>query len=380
MTGGTGRVSVSRGIARVWAALLAALLVACASEKPKPTPLEPIEAKLTMREVWNNRLDGVKFPLTVLARDGVFVVAATDGTVLALDAATGQARWRGQVGTSLSAGVGSDGRYAAVATRDNEIVVLDNGTERWRKRLNSRITTAPLVAGERVFVMGVDRVVAAYDAIDGRLLWRLHRPGDALTLSQPGVLAAYKNTLVAGQGPLMVGLDPLKGSVRWEVAMANPRGTNEIERLADLVGPPLRVGDTVCVRAFQSAVACALADSGTLRWSRNVGGQHAVGGDAELVSGADASDRVSAWKAASGDILWTQEKFLYRGLSAPLVMPSAVLFGDAEGYVHALARSDGAPIGRLATDGSAVVAQPAQTGGTVLVVTRNGGLHALRFD
>jgi outer membrane assembly lipoprotein YfgL len=360
--------------------LAAVLLAGCAAEKPKPTPLEAIEAKLNVRAAWDSRLDGVKFPLSVQARDGLFVVAASDGAVVALDAATGQARWRGDAGKALSAGVGSDGRFAAVSTRDNELVVFDAGTERWRKRLNSRITTAPLVAGERVFVMGVDRVVAAYDALDGRLLWRAQRTGDALTLSQPGVLAAYKNTLVAGQGPLMVGLDPLKGSVRWEVAMANPRGTNEIERLADLVGPPLRVGDTLCARAFQSAVACAQADSGTLRWTRNVGGQHAVGGDAELLVGADASDRITAWKVGSGDIMWTQEKFLYRGLSAPLVMPQAVLFGDAEGYVHVLSRADGQPIGRFSTDGSGVAAQPVMLNGTVLVVTRNGGLHALRLE
>ncbi len=326
------------------------------------------------------RLDGVKFPLTVLARDGLFVVAGSDGTVLALDAASGQPRWRGDAGKAISAGVGSDGRFAAVTTRDNELVVFEAGNERWRKRLNSRITTAPLVAGERVFVMGVDRVVTAYDVLDGRQLWRLQRPNDALTLSQPGLLAAYKNTLIAGQGPMMVGLDPLRGSVRWEVALANPRGTNEIERLADLVGPALRVGDTLCARAFQSAVACARADSGTLRWTRNVGGQHAVGGDAELVAGADASDRISAWKADSGDTAWTQDKFLYRGLSAPLVTPKAVLFGDSEGWLHALSRTDGQPVGRFATDGSAVVAQPALHNDIVLVVTRNGGLHALRFD
>jgi outer membrane assembly lipoprotein YfgL len=365
---------------RPWLVLTALLLAACAAEKPKPTPLEPIEAKLSARALWSTRLDSVKFPLSVQARDGLFIVAASDGTVAAFDAASGQARWRGDAGKALSAGVGSDGRFAAVSTRDNELVVFDAGRELWRKQLSSRITTAPLVAGERVFVMGVDRVVAAYDVLDGRLLWRLQRPGDALTLSQPGVLAAYKNTLVAGQGPLMLGVDPLKGSVRWEVAMANPRGTNEIERLADLVGPPLRVGDTLCARAFQSAVACARADNGTLRWSRNVGGQHAVGGDAELVAGADASDRITAWKVGSGDIVWTQEKFLYRGLSAPLVTPQAVLFGDAEGYVHALSRTDGQPIGRFSTDGSAVVAQPVLHNGTVLVVTRNGGLHALRFD
>ena len=104
-----------------------------------------------------------------------------------------------------------------------------------------------------------------------------------------------------------------------------------------------------------------------------------MGADPELVAGADASDRVTAWKTESGDIAWTQEKLLYRGLSGPLVTQAAVLVGDSEGYVHALARNDGRLLARWSTDGSAVVAPPVRLGDTVLVVTRNGGLYALRI-
>jgi len=43
--------------------------------------------------------------------------------------------------------------------------------------------------------------------------------------------------LLVGQGQRLTGVDPLRGSVRWEVPLANPRGTNEVERVADLVGP-----------------------------------------------------------------------------------------------------------------------------------------------
>jgi len=373
----TGRALARGPRALAAAGLAAVLLAACAAEKPKPTPLEPVQPKVELRVLWRAQVDAVKFPLSVAVRNGEYIVGGSDGAVAAFDAATGAARWRAQAGAPLSAGVGSDGRYAAVATRDDVIVVFDNGVERWRKHLSSRITTAPLVAGERVFVMGVDRFVSAFDAQDGTLLWKLQRPGDALTLAQPGVLAAYKNTLLAGQGAHLIGVEPTRGRVEWDVAMANPRGTNEVERLADLVGPPLRLGDTVCARAFQSAVGCARADTGTLRWSRNVGGIQPVGGDTELVVGGDASDRITAWKTPSGDIAWTQEGLLYRGLSAPLVLDHAVLFGDFEGYVHALARVDGQLIGRLATDGSPVAAQPVRSGNTVLVVTRNGGLFAL---
>ena len=360
---------------------LGLLLAGCAADKPKPTPLEPVSAQIAGRQVWQAKLDSVRFPLAVAVRGGQFTVAGSDGTVLALDAQSGRELWRGQAGARLSAGVGSDGRRAAVVTTDNELVVLDQGAKLWSTRLASRTSTAPLVAGERVFVLGVDRAVHAFDAIDGRRLWTVQRPGEALTLAQPGVLAAHKNTLVAGIGALMTGIDPTTGSVRWEVPITSPRGTNEVERLNDLVGPVLRVGDQLCARAFQTAVGCVAVagpDRASLRWSRLAGGQQAVGGDAEFVFGADGSDRLSAWKASGGELAWSNERLLYRNLSAPLAAGKTVLFGDVEGQVHFLNRDDGKTLLRLGTDGSPVVAQPVLAGSTMLVVTRNGGVFAFR--
>lgn len=357
------------------------LIAACSStEKPKPTALESLSPQIAGRQVWSARLDNVQFPLAVAVRDGAFIVAATDGTVAAFEAQSGREQWRGQAGRKLSAGVGSDGRFAAVVTVDNELVVLDRGNRSWSSPLLSRTTTAPLVAGERVFVVGVDRVVHAFDALDGRRLWTYKRAGEPLTLAQPGVLAAYKNTLLVGQGASLVGLDPTKGTLNWDVPVTSPRGTNEVERLNDLVGPVLRVGDTVCARAFQTAVGCVAANTGSLRWSRLNAGQQPLGGDAEYVFGADASDRISAWRAANGDLAWSNERLLYRGLSAPLSAGPTVVFGDIEGQVHFLSRTDGKTLLRLPTDGSPVVAQPVLSGTTVLVVTRNGGLFAFRPD
>ena len=357
---------------------LAGLLLGCSSDKPKPTPLEAITPQIAGRLVWSARIDGAAPGLIAVARDGEFTLAAADGAVLALQADSGREVWRGNAGARLGAGVGSDGRFAAVVTRDNDVVVLERGAVKWRARLNSRVSTAPLVAGERVFVIGVDRVVTAFDALDGRLLWTLQRPGDALTLSQPGVIAAFKDTLLVGLGQRLTGIDPLRGTVRWEVALANPRGTNEVERLADLTGPLLRVGDVVCARSFQSAVGCANAQQATLLWSKNVGGVQAVGGDGELVIGADANDRITAWRASNGDLAWSSESLRYRGLSGPLVVGRTVIFGDAEGQVHFLDRADGKTLLRLPTDGSPVVGVPVLAGKTILIVTRNGGLFAFR--
>jgi outer membrane protein assembly factor BamB len=237
---------------------------------------------------------------------------------------------------------------------------------------------APLVAGERVFVLGVDRSVQAFDALDGRRLWTLQRPGDALTLAQPGVITAWRNLLLVGQGPRLAALDPLRGNVRWEVTVANPRGTNEVERLADLwVRRCAWATASACARSSRRWAASTPRAARSL-WSRPGGGTQPVGGDEQLLFGADASDRITAWRTETGETAWTNERLLYRGLSVPLAVGPAVVFGDAEGQVHFLSREDEPHAARLPTDGTPIVGAPVLSGTTMLVATRGGGLFAFR--
>jgi outer membrane protein assembly factor BamB len=199
-----------------------------------------------------------------------------------------------------------------------------------------------------------------------------------LTLAQSGVIAAFKDTLVVGQGRAswasIRSPAASAGTCRWR----RPRGTNEVERLADLVGPAARVGNRLCARAFQAAVGCVDGDAGKLLWSKNVGGTDAVGADAEYVFGADASDRMTAWRLDTGLVGWTSEALLYRGLSAPAVLGGSVVYADTEGTLHWLSRDKGEAQLRLPTDGSGIAVPPVVSGGTLLAVTRSGGVFAFR--
>ena len=373
-----GATAQLRGLALGLAAITAVVLAGCAADKPKPTPLENLTPRIAASQVWEARIGTVGFPMVPTVSGGVFYVASGSGDVVALQADSGATLWRASAGGAIAAGVGSDGRYTSVVTRGNEVVTFDSGREVWRKRVPSAVVTPPFVAGERVFVMGVDRVVHAFDALDGRRLWVYSKPGDALTLAQASVVTSFRNNLVVAQGQRLTALDPLRGTVQWEVPLASPRGTNEVERLADLIGPAVRVGDRVCARAFQSAVGCADAARGALLWSRNNAGAHAVASNEELVFGADASDRITAWRASSGDVAWQSEKLLYRGLSGALAVGPSVVFGDSEGYLHFMAAASGEQQLRLRTGSKAILGAPALSGTTMLVVAQDGGIYAFR--
>ncbi|WP_290675559.1 outer membrane protein assembly factor BamB [Aquabacterium sp.] len=356
------------------------VLAACGSSKPSPAALESLTPTVRLTTLWSHRVGSIDGNLILAVRDGQVTTASKDGEVVSFEVATGKERWRGKAGADLTASVGSDGRYAAVVTQANELVAFDQGKVLWRERLPGRVITAPLVAGERVFIQSVDRSVRAYDVQNGRWLWQYQRPGgEPLALANAGVITAFRDTLLVGQGPRLVGLDPLKGTVRFDLNVGTPRGTNEVERLADLVGPMARVDDEACVRTFQLNVACVELNRGSLRWSKPQAGRQAVGADQRLVVGADGADRLTAWKAENGDVLWRADRFTYRNLSAPAVWGNRVVVGDGKDYLHVLAAEDGRTVGRFELD-DPLAAAPVAHGETLLVVTRKGTLYALRAN
>lgn len=355
-------------------------LANCSSgpEKPKPAELAANPGLLGVKLAWTSNVGRVDFPLDIKAIGAKLTLASTEGVVGSIDAISGAELWRVNVGAQISAGVGSDGRYASVITRANELVTLDSGREIWRQKMSAQGFTAPLVAGGRVFVLAADRSLTAFDVQSGRKLWNQQRPGESLVLRQSGVLLAVGDTLVAGLAGRLVGLNPLNGSTRWEAPIASPRGTNDIERLVDLVGRVSREGDVVCARAFQSALGCVDAARGTVLWTKPADGFVGVHGDDKFVFGVEGDGKIIAWRRADGERAWVSERLRYRSLTAPLVVGRSVAVGDDAGLVHLLSREDGSALTRISTDGSAIAAAPVLAGGTLVVVTRNGGVFGFK--
>jgi outer membrane protein assembly factor BamB len=394
------KVTARRVSSFVWLASVVSILAGCgsvgsslgsalgfsSSEKNKQPELAVNVPKLAVRMAWSARLNAVNFPLDI-AVDGVnksntasITIASTDGVVASLDANTGREFWRAQAGKAIAAGVGSEGSNAAVVTETNELISFDNGREIWRQKLGISSYTAPLVSGGRVFVLGSDRSISAFDGVKGSKLWTQKRSAEALTLRQSGVLLMVSDTLVASSSGRLLGINPLDGSIRWDTAIAVARGTNDVERLVDLVGRVSNVSEVVCARAHRVSVGCVNTFRGKLLWSKPAVGFEGVQGDERTVFGTESDGKVIAWNNTNGERLWVAEQLLGRNLSAPAVMGKAIVVGDSTGLVHFLSKTDGSALNRLPTDGSAMAAAPVVVGNTLVVVTRNGGIFGFAAE
>ena len=96
-----------------------------------------------------------------------------DGEVVALNAATGKARWRRHIGPTESSPLVAAGRLF-VGDWLGDVYALDPGTGRtvWRFRAGGQVKDGMAVSSGRVFFGAYDGHLYALRARDGRLLWR----------------------------------------------------------------------------------------------------------------------------------------------------------------------------------------------------------------
>lgn len=361
-------------------ASLVVLLAGCSSTSNhvKPADLGLNPSLIKARVVWSANVGNVDFSLEPEVIGHTVFLANASGVLISIDARTGVQTLKGNIGEKLSAGVGANADINAVVTRSNELVVSTGSTVLWRQKMGAQVFTSPMVAGGRVFVLAADRTVSAFDLQTGRRIWVLQRPGESLVLRQPGLLMAVGDTLVVGLSGQLVGINSNNGNMLWSAPVAISRGTNEIERLVDLVGPATRDATVVCSRAFQSAVACVDAANGRLLWTKPANGSVGLAGNGNYLYGSESDGKIVAWNHANGEQAWRSDRLKFRSLTTPVLLEKSIALGDDEGVVHFIAAKDGSSLAYVKTDGSAIVAGPVLAGGTLVVVTRNGGVFGIK--
>lgn len=366
-------------------------LVACSSLNPfskadvKNTPATLVEFTPTMalKSLWTSSIGGSgSFTFSPVQIGSNIVVMAADGGIMKLDAGSGATVWRINAGMPLTAGVGANSTTIAVAGEKGFLLVFDlDGKLRWKVQASSEILTAPVIGQGLVLVRSIDNRVAAYDLETGARKWAVNRPLPALTLrAVSGIAMTNELAIVALPGGKLVALSLNNGGLRWEAAVADPKGATELERIADVLGTPVVVGQVVCSAAYQGRVSCFDLGSGAVRWTKNISSEVGVSVDERFVFAVDNGGAVSAYSRSAGSSVWRNDKLVNRKISAPASYGRAVAVGDAFGYLHFLSREDGSFIGRVSTDGSQILTAPIVVDSNLIVQTKSGTVVAFATE
>lgn len=370
---------------------LVALLAGCstldainpfAGKGPKMAELKPFKASVGARVIWRESIGRAETYAFTPAVSGASVYAAgSDGSLTRLD--DGKVVWKVNAGQLLSGGVGSDGTLVAVGSSKGDLLVFSaaDGKLAWKAKATSEILAPPTIGEGLVIVRSGDNRLAAYDATDGKRKWLFQRPSPALSLrvTSPPVIDG-KYVFAGFPGGKLIAVSLANGAAVWEGTVALPKGTTELERVADITSSPVVAGRTICAVAFQGRVACFDLGSGNLVWARDMSSSAGLAVDARYLFVTDEKGAVHALDLSSGASLWKQDALSLRRVSAPLLRRGLVAVADVQGVVHFLNREDGAFAARVSTDGSPVMAPMQALGRNVLVQTNKGGLFAIEAE
>lgn len=370
---------------------LIACLTGCGSWNPfsKPDPktapaeLQSFVPSMSVKKVWSASVGGAgEYTFSPAAVGAQIYAASADGTIVKIDANSGQAAWRVRTDVSLTAGVGASEKLVVVGGQKGLLIAYDTqGKLRWKVQTSSEILAAPVVSDKLVLVHTIDNRVAAFDVENGSNKWTLERPLPILTLRvATGISVKDQMAYVSTPGGKLISVALQNGGMRWEVNAAEPKGATELERVVDMSGAPAIVGATVCAATYQGRVGCFDAANGTSRWSKEISSEVGVAADERFVFAADNQGAVSGFALTGGANVWRNDKLKRRDLSAPSSYGRAVVVGDRFGYLHFLSREDGVFIARMPTDGSKVISTPLVVGNNLVVQTKAGSIVAFATE
>jgi len=380
--------------AKIALLVVVAVLSGCSlfSSKPDPNPPAPlVDFKKTLRAeiVWTAAVSRpvsadktVSFQFNPVYVGNSVFAAVRDGTIVRLDAHNGKVIWRVNAGTELTAGVGSDGTIVTVVGEKGLVQAFDGaGKPLWKAQAPSEVLSSPVVGFGLVVVRSIDNTITAFDADSGNRRWTVVRPIPTLTLrTAPGMALDAQTVYVALPGGRLSALALNNGGSRWEVAVGDPRGTTELERIADVSGVPALGLRDVCAVAYHGRIACFDVSNGNVRWGKEFSSNSGLTLDGQYVFSANDKGEVSQFSRDTGTTVWSNNKLAFRRLSAPIAVGKAVAVGDYQGYIHFLSRDDGAIVARTSTDGSPILVTPIVAGDAVIFQTQAGTLVALAAE
>jgi outer membrane protein assembly factor BamB len=360
-----------------------------------------LEANDHLVEMWEAEIgDGGGYRKIIMAQpvvlNGTVFTMDSDAVVSAFSLVTGKRLWRLDTkpkdldSTNVGGGLGVDGSTLYADNGLSSLVALDvaTGKEKWRANLAFPARSAPMIADGRVFVTTIDDRLLAFTAADGRQLWT-HQAAEPVTsmLGQPAA-GYWRGLIVAGFGSgELACLRADSGSVVWTDGLGASEGRASVADLLSIRGLPVIVNGLVYAISMGGLLVCNDVPTGRRVWERQIAGVDTpyIAGDWMFVISAE--QQIGAININDGRIAWITQ--LPRWDDAvkrkntltwygPLLVSDRLIVTGVSKDAWSLSPYTGEILGHVELSEAAAPTVPVVAEGTVLIVTNDGRLLALR--
>ncbi|WP_185806542.1 PQQ-binding-like beta-propeller repeat protein [Streptomyces sp. RP5T] len=248
-------------------------------------------------------------------------VGDTNGTVYALDAATGRTRWTHPAYLIPHTTLAADDDSVFVSSQDHTVSALDaaTGQPRWSTPLDPM--TGPVTANGLVFAADHNGRIQALDAATGRPRWSAWVDKEVAA----GPVVSHGTVIAAGQNGIVYAFNAATGHAAWSANIPAPV-RNELTT----------AGGTVFLSSKDGRVHALDLATGLIRWSARTGIAHLTAGKAYVYAcTARGKAVVVALDADTGEERWHHATSQHASDTAIAVAGDTV-YAAADGEIDVL--------------------------------------------
>lgn len=373
-------------------ALVTACLSGCsifsADDEIEPAKLQKIEQQVELTTLWSARSASsnnhfwANLQMAVSAES--LFTADHSGSIVASDLKNGQPQWSVDLDLPISGGLGYGDQKLVFGTIEGQIYVLNasDGSLLWSADVSSEVLSSPAVNSKIVVAQSIDNRLYAFDANTGEELWQ-HDAGAPILSVRGNSSSMILNNMVisAFDNGKLIAFNADNGALLWETRLALPKGRTELERMIDIDGQPILVGDIIYSVSYQGRLGALTRGTGRNLWFQDSSSHHSPAHSRGKLFVTEAKNHVvRAFKAGNGEELWNNNQLEYRQLTGPATLGNSVAVADAEGYVHLLDADTGEFVGRTKVGGGGVSVDLLVVDQTLLVQSNNGLISAFKIQ
>ncbi len=288
-------------------------------------------------------------------------------------------------------GLAASGGTVFATTGFGTLVAIEAATGQllWTQDLNSKASGAPTVHEGVVYLVTRNDVGWAIDAANGRILWQtLGAIAEAGVTggSSPAIAGAL--VIFPFSSGQLIAVERGTGRQAWSASVAGQKAGRAYSRFSDLSGAPVVEGNAVFAATHSGRAGARDLATGQTLWSAREGTAHGLlvaGGSVFMVSD---DNRLLRLDAAAGEVIWAVDLpyyererikkrlsiFVHRG---PIMVAGRLMLVSNDGYLREFNPVDGALLRAVPMPGKAA-AGPVVAGQTLYVVTEKGDLQAFR--
>ena len=332
----------------------------------------------------------------VYAFDARTGAAAWDKSLVPEDLSSGGRRWfqifRGSgvnEAKGFGGGIAFDNGKIFAATGWGTVVALDakTGNALWTVRTIVPLHSAPVVADGRVYIITQENQAQALDVNDGRVLWE-HRGTveSAGILNSASVGVTGDTVIVPYTSGELFALRAQNGTQAWTDTLSRTGNITALTVINDIAGRPVIDRNMVFAVSHSGTMAAINLRSGSRAWTRNIAGIQTPLVAGEYVFVVSTEGQVICMNRADGRVRWTSQLPAFGDpedredpivWSGPVMISNLLVLMGSNGNAELLSPFTGQKLGETAMPDGTFIA-PVIANGMMYVLTNEAELVALR--